>query len=103
VLCLCLQQVWKRSGAWFYKGLPKYIMPLKSSGKCGEVHSQPRQSEPAVPDAEGAGTSRSFTWTRGKGWLSALCAGSGWGGGEKDLASAVASRIQLTGEVLCYR
>ncbi|KFR05507.1 Double C2-like domain-containing protein beta, partial [Opisthocomus hoazin] len=69
-ICSEQREVWKRSGAWFYKGLPKYIMPLKSSGKCGEVHSQPRQSEPAVPDAEGAGSScsfsRSFTWTRGK-------------------------------------
>ncbi|NWZ23513.1 DOC2B protein, partial [Asarcornis scutulata] len=66
-ICSEQREVWKRSGAWFYKGLPKYITPLKSSSKPTEVHSQPRQSEPAVSEAEGVGTSRSFTWARGKG------------------------------------
>uniref|UniRef100_A0A8B9TPE8 Rab effector Noc2 n=2 Tax=Anas platyrhynchos TaxID=8839 RepID=A0A8B9TPE8_ANAPL len=65
-ICSEQREVWKRSGAWFYKGLPKYITPLKSSSKPTEVHSQPRQSEPAVSEAEGVGTSRSFTWARGK-------------------------------------
>ncbi|XP_040388340.1 rab effector Noc2 isoform X2 [Cygnus olor] len=69
-ICSEQREVWKRSGAWFYKGLPKYITPLKSSSKPTEVHSQPRQSEPAVSEAEGVGTSRSFTWARGKGCLS---------------------------------
>lgn len=78
---LCLPQVWKRSGAWFYKGLPKYITPLKSSSKPTEVHSQPRQSEPAVSEAEGVGTSHSFTWARGKGWSGAPCPGGKRGEG----------------------
>lgn len=67
-MCLCFQQVWKRSGAWFYKGLPKYITPLKSSSRAGEVPSQPWQSEAAVLEAGSVGTGRSFTWARGKGW-----------------------------------
>ncbi|NXA05340.1 DOC2B protein, partial [Sapayoa aenigma] len=75
-ICSEQREVWKRSGAWFYKGLPKYITPLKSSSKPTELHSQPWQSEPAVPESESVGTSRSFTWARGKGWLSALCPGS---------------------------
>uniref|UniRef100_A0A8D0FDF6 Rab effector Noc2 n=1 Tax=Strix occidentalis caurina TaxID=311401 RepID=A0A8D0FDF6_STROC len=75
-ICSEQREVWKRSGAWFYKGLPKYITPLKSSSKPSELHSQPWQSEPAVPEAESVGTSRSFTWARGKGWLSAACPGS---------------------------
>ncbi|NWW50320.1 DOC2B protein, partial [Pedionomus torquatus] len=75
-ICSEQREVWKRSGAWFYKGLPKYITPLKSSSKASELHSQPWLSEPAVPEAESVGTSRSFTWARGKGWLSAPCPGS---------------------------
>ncbi|XP_065503249.1 rab effector Noc2 isoform X2 [Caloenas nicobarica] len=66
VFCQDCKKVWKRSGAWFYKGLPKYLKPLKSSGKSSEPPSQPWQSEPAVPEAECVGTSRSFTWARGK-------------------------------------
>ncbi|XP_009956942.1 PREDICTED: rab effector Noc2-like [Leptosomus discolor] len=65
-ICSEQREVWKRSGAWFYKGLPKYIVPLKSSSKSSELPSQPWQSEPAVPEAESVGTSRSFTWARGK-------------------------------------
>ncbi|KFV69438.1 Double C2-like domain-containing protein beta, partial [Dryobates pubescens] len=76
-ICSEQREVWKRSGAWFYKGLPKYITPLKSSSKSSELPAQPWQSEPVVPEPENAGTSRSFTWARGKGWLSSLCPGSG--------------------------
>ncbi|XP_063197598.1 rab effector Noc2 isoform X1 [Chroicocephalus ridibundus] len=65
-ICSEQREVWKRSGAWFYKGLPKYITPLKSSSKSSELHSQPWLSEPAMPEAESIGTSRSFTWARGK-------------------------------------
>ncbi|NXM08355.1 DOC2B protein, partial [Tyrannus savana] len=72
-ICSEQREVWKRSGAWFYKGLPKYITPLKSSSKPIELHSQPWQSEPAVPESQSVGTSRSFTWARGKGELSAAC------------------------------
>ncbi|NXN70961.1 DOC2B protein, partial [Himantopus himantopus] len=75
-ICSEQREVWKRSGAWFYKGLPKYITPLKSSSKSGELRVQPWLSEPAMPEAESVGTSRSFTWARGKGWLSAPCPGS---------------------------
>uniref|UniRef100_A0A8C1PPV0 RabBD domain-containing protein n=1 Tax=Cyprinus carpio TaxID=7962 RepID=A0A8C1PPV0_CYPCA len=31
VLCLDCCMVWKRSGAWFYKALPKHIRPIKDS------------------------------------------------------------------------
>ncbi|NXG59168.1 DOC2B protein, partial [Hemiprocne comata] len=68
-ICSEQREVWKRSGAWFYKGLPKYIMPLKSSSKCSELPPQPRQSEPAVLEAGSVRPSRSFTWARGKGCI----------------------------------
>uniref|UniRef100_G1N5B1 Rab effector Noc2 n=1 Tax=Meleagris gallopavo TaxID=9103 RepID=G1N5B1_MELGA len=67
-ICSEQREVWKRSGAWFYRGLPKYITPLKSSSRAGEVPSQPWQSEAAVLEAGSVGTGRSFTWARGKGW-----------------------------------
>ncbi|OXB71893.1 UNVERIFIED_CONTAM: hypothetical protein H355_004239 [Colinus virginianus] len=66
VFCQDCKKVWKRSGAWFYKGLPKYIVPLKSSSRASEVSSQPWQSEPAVLEAGSVGTGRSFSWARGK-------------------------------------
>ncbi|XP_030087211.1 rab effector Noc2 isoform X2 [Serinus canaria] len=61
VFCQDCKKVWKRSGAWFYKGLPKYITPLKSSSKALELQGQPWQGEP-----ESVGSGRSFTWARGK-------------------------------------
>ncbi|NWH56629.1 DOC2B protein, partial [Geococcyx californianus] len=96
-ICSEQREVWKRSGAWFYKGLPKYITPLKSSSKSSELPSQPWQSEPAMPEEESVRTSRSFTWARGKGWLSAPCLGNREGGGGE--GPAVASRIQLIGRL----
>ncbi|XP_059343145.1 rab effector Noc2 isoform X2 [Ammospiza nelsoni] len=63
VFCQDCKKVWKRSGAWFYKGLPKYITPLKSSNssRALEMQGQPWQ------EPERVGSSRSFTWARGKG------------------------------------
>ncbi|NXE87327.1 DOC2B protein, partial [Menura novaehollandiae] len=90
-ICSEQREVWKRSGAWFYKGLPKYITPLKSSSSSKAVELPPWQGEAAVPEPGSVGRSRSFTWARGKGWLSAPPE-SRW---EKDLASPAAGRIQL--------
>ncbi|KAL9826305.1 rab effector Noc2 isoform 1-T5 [Geothlypis trichas] len=61
-ICSEQREVWKRSGAWFYKGLPKYITPLKSSSssRALELQDQPWQEPQSV------GSSRSFTWARGK-------------------------------------
>lgn len=67
-ICSEQREVWKRSGAWFYKGLPKYITPLKSSSSSSkplELQTQPWQGE-VVPEPESLGSSRSFTWARGK-------------------------------------
>ncbi|XP_023795314.1 rab effector Noc2, partial [Cyanistes caeruleus] len=67
-ICSEQREVWKRSGAWFYKGLPKYIVPLKSSSssKPLELQPQPWQGEAAVLEPESVGSSRSFTWARGR-------------------------------------
>ncbi|XP_066058377.1 rab effector Noc2 isoform X5 [Chamaea fasciata] len=69
VFCQDCKKVWKRSGAWFYKGLPKYIRPLKSSScssKPLELQPQPWQGEAAEPEPQSVGSSLSFTWARGK-------------------------------------
>ncbi|NWS03639.1 RP3A protein, partial [Motacilla alba] len=85
-ICSEQREVWKRSGAWFYRGLPKYITPLKSSSsKALELQCQPWQGEAAEP--ESVGSSRSFTWARGKGWLSHPGSRR-----EKELASPLASQ-----------
>ncbi|NWW33929.1 DOC2B protein, partial [Panurus biarmicus] len=71
-ICSEQREVWKRSGAWFYKGLPKYIRPLKSSSSSSrplELQPQPWQGEAAAPEPQSIGSSHSFTWARGKGWL----------------------------------
>ncbi|NXR77790.1 RP3A protein, partial [Pycnonotus jocosus] len=67
-ICSEQREVWKRSGAWFYKGLPKYIRPLKSSSssRAQELQPQPWQGEAAVPEPQSVGSSPSFTWARGK-------------------------------------
>uniref|UniRef100_A0A803W0H8 Rab effector Noc2 n=1 Tax=Ficedula albicollis TaxID=59894 RepID=A0A803W0H8_FICAL len=66
-ICSEQREVWKRSGAWFYRGLPKYITPLKSSSsKPQELQPQPWQGEVAVPEPESISSSHSFTWARGK-------------------------------------
>ncbi|XP_066058371.1 rab effector Noc2 isoform X3 [Chamaea fasciata] len=68
-ICSEQREVWKRSGAWFYKGLPKYIRPLKSSScssKPLELQPQPWQGEAAEPEPQSVGSSLSFTWARGK-------------------------------------
>uniref|UniRef100_A0A8D0GPX7 Rab effector Noc2 n=1 Tax=Sphenodon punctatus TaxID=8508 RepID=A0A8D0GPX7_SPHPU len=66
-ICSEKREVWKRSGAWFYRGLPKYILPLKSSRKANELHPKPCQAEAAAPDPKDVVTNRSYTWARGKG------------------------------------
>ncbi|XP_067421891.1 rab effector Noc2 isoform X2 [Emydura macquarii macquarii] len=64
-ICSEQREVWKRSGAWFYKGLPKYIMPLKST-KANDLRLRPRQMEPDVQEVKGVGTNRSYSWARGR-------------------------------------
>lgn len=46
-------QVWKRSGAWFFKGLPKQVLPQPmpvSKNKGPQAPSEPSPSEPPAQD-----------------------------------------------------
>ncbi|XP_045155632.1 rab effector Noc2 [Echinops telfairi] len=66
VFCRDCRKVWKRSGAWFYKGLPKYILPLKTPGRADDPHFRPMPVEPAEPEPRSTETSRIYTWARGR-------------------------------------
>nr|KAF6458607.1 rabphilin 3A like (without C2 domains) [Rousettus aegyptiacus] len=66
VFCKDCRKVWKRSGAWFYKGLPKYILPLKTPGQTDDPHLRPLPVEPAEQEPRSTETSRVYTWARGR-------------------------------------
>ncbi|XP_011358193.2 rab effector Noc2 isoform X1 [Pteropus alecto] len=65
-ICSEQREVWKRSGAWFYKGLPKYILPLKTPGRTDDPHLRPLPVEPAEQEPRSTETSRVYTWARGR-------------------------------------
>ncbi|NWX90148.1 DOC2B protein, partial [Nothoprocta pentlandii] len=55
-ICSEQREVWKRSGAWFYKGLPKYLAPARSSERPSGA-AGPRGARD-VPCASGQGWCR---------------------------------------------
>ncbi|XP_054526916.2 rab effector Noc2 isoform X6 [Pan troglodytes] len=65
-ICSEQREVWKRSGAWFYKGLPKYILPLKTPGRADDPHFRPLPTEPAEREPRSSETSCVYTWARGR-------------------------------------
>ncbi|KAM9597004.1 rab effector Noc2 isoform 1-T2 [Trichechus inunguis] len=65
-ICSEQREVWKRSGAWFYKGLPKYILPLKTPGRADDPHFRPMPVEPAEREPRSTETSHVYTWARGR-------------------------------------
>ncbi|XP_042526466.1 rab effector Noc2 isoform X1 [Dipodomys spectabilis] len=65
-ICSEQREVWKRSGAWFYKGLPKYILPLKTPGRADDPHFRPLPVEPPEPKPRSPEVSRIYTWARGR-------------------------------------
>ncbi|XP_006015222.1 rabphilin-3A [Alligator sinensis] len=52
-ICSEQREVWKRSGAWFFKGLPKQVLPQPmpvSKSKPPQAPSEPASSEPSAQD-----------------------------------------------------
>ncbi|NXX78886.1 RP3A protein, partial [Urocolius indicus] len=52
-ICSEQREVWKRSGAWFFKGLPKQVLPQPmpvSKNKAPQALSEPSPSEPPTQD-----------------------------------------------------
>ncbi|KAG8122603.1 hypothetical protein E2320_018087, partial [Naja naja] len=68
-ICSEQREVWKRSGAWFFKGLPKCILPLKetSGSKTKEIRLRPPPSrpEPSSLELRGSRMDHTYTWARG--------------------------------------
>ncbi|CAE1269120.1 RPH3A [Acanthosepion pharaonis] len=65
-LCSESREVWKRSGAWFFKGIPKYTTPKQRMHDTGKFSSSPKNRM----DNQGPrkGSIRSYhTWSRGRG------------------------------------
>ncbi|XP_048468674.1 rab effector Noc2 isoform X3 [Rhincodon typus] len=62
VFCQDCRKIWKRSGAWFYKGLPKYILPLKSTARNSELQLRPIQME----HGQSIIVNRSYSWAKGR-------------------------------------
>ncbi|XP_032705254.1 rab effector Noc2 isoform X2 [Lontra canadensis] len=91
VFCKDCRKVWKRSGAWFYKGLPKYILPLKTPGRADDPHFRPLPMEPTEQKPRSTETSRVYTWARGR-------VVSSDSDSDSDLsASSLEDRLLLTG------
>ncbi|GCC23675.1 rab effector Noc2-like isoform X3 [Chiloscyllium punctatum] len=61
-ICSEGREIWKRSGAWFYKGLPKYILPLKSTARNTELQLRPIQME----HGQSIIVNRSYSWAKGR-------------------------------------
>ncbi|KAL5017555.1 hypothetical protein ScPMuIL_007144 [Solemya velum] len=69
-ICSETREVWKRSGAWFFKGIPKYVLPdkkmepvapVKHTGKATRIESRGNQRQRP-------GSVRNYnTWSRGRG------------------------------------
>ncbi|XP_078278918.1 rab effector Noc2-like [Rhinoraja longicauda] len=64
-ICSEGREIWKRSGAWFYKGLPKYILPSKGSARTSELHLQPLRLETLQP-GRSVIVNHSYNWARGR-------------------------------------
>lgn len=69
--CSSFFQVWKRSGAWFYKSLPKYVHPTKEATWGPEA--MPRSAQKGGLAATGT-PGRACGWAHGKGQSHRVCA-----------------------------
>ncbi|XP_061196421.1 rabphilin-3A-like isoform X1 [Saccostrea echinata] len=65
-ICSEYREVWKRSGAWFFKGIPKYVIPEKKSeiSKIGG-HKGQRELRGSLRSRPGSGRGYN-TWSRGR-------------------------------------
>ncbi|XP_076130753.1 rabphilin-3A isoform X1 [Alosa pseudoharengus] len=62
-ICSEQREVWKRSGAWFYKALPKHVRPMKEGVLGCRVLTEER-SDPKV--ASSLQINRTFKWAHSK-------------------------------------
>ncbi|XP_070203973.1 rabphilin-3A-like [Littorina saxatilis] len=67
-ICAETREVWKRSGAWFFKGLPKYTIPEKKGegGRQASTRMRP-QLRGSVRGRPGSVRDSNYTWHRARG------------------------------------
>lgn len=63
MICAETREIWKKSGAWFFKSLPKYILPSQQSVN---LNSKPRNSRYArtFKDDESSSDEERKIWTK---------------------------------------
>lgn len=94
-ICAETREVWKRSGAWFFKGLPKYTLPekQKESGKhTKHIRPQLRGSFRGRP---GSVRDSSYTWHRARGG-SSTGTGSYGESSEQDSSESSEDEVSLS-------
>ncbi|MBN3326006.1 RPH3L protein, partial [Atractosteus spatula] len=64
-ICSEQREVWKRSGAWFYKALPRFVRPVKEASRALETNLP--VTEPGVlQPSRSAPAGRTYSWARSK-------------------------------------
>uniref|UniRef100_A0A8C4YP30 Rabphilin 3A-like protein n=1 Tax=Gopherus evgoodei TaxID=1825980 RepID=A0A8C4YP30_9SAUR len=78
-ICSEQREVWKRSGAWFFKGMTKQVLPQPmpvTKNKPSQVPGEPASLGEPAQDPK----LHSRTLSRGRGWISVSNAAGGSGG-----------------------
>ncbi|XP_070571485.1 double C2-like domain-containing protein beta isoform X3 [Ptychodera flava] len=65
-ICSEHREMWKRSGAWFFKSIPKYVMPEKKSDAQKYQTVGGRRIEPKARNRKPGGARNYNTWSRGR-------------------------------------
>ncbi|XP_071094269.1 rabphilin-3A-like isoform X2 [Haliotis cracherodii] len=80
-ICSEQREVWKRSGAWFFKGLPKYVIPekIKSEGSKYQRGGRTQQLRQSTKGRPGTQLRDSYTWHRARGSSSTDCIAASYG------------------------
>ncbi|XP_070571491.1 double C2-like domain-containing protein beta isoform X9 [Ptychodera flava] len=63
-ICSEHREMWKRSGAWFFKSIPKYVMPEKKSDAQKYQTVGGRRIEPKARNRKPGGARNYNTWSR---------------------------------------
>ncbi|XP_041349378.1 double C2-like domain-containing protein beta isoform X1 [Gigantopelta aegis] len=69
-VCSEHREVWKRSGAWFFKGMPKFVIPQNKKSELGKYQPRGRTQQLRVSQRVrpgGQGVRDSYTWHRARG------------------------------------
>ncbi|XP_066551635.1 double C2-like domain-containing protein beta [Amia ocellicauda] len=65
-ICSEQREVWKRSGAWFYKALPKFVRPLKERCRGAETGLRGAAQRGGTQTCRAVPPGRTYSWARSK-------------------------------------